>query len=341
MYSSSVANSLSDYADKMDKFFQDKVAEDVVIDELIYYIDKYSFKGLNIDFEALGKKNRDNYTEFVKKLTDKLRSRGVLSSVDVNEPVLHSAYSECYDRLLLSNYVDYMMFMAYDEHWVGDKYPGSVSSYPWVEKGINKLLDLGVPNQKLILGVPFYMREFQEVEVLPKVDSVVVTKRTIDNVKTMLYSEPNQNSKIIKVCTYGDLFSVISYDGHWYKVRFNDSVAYIRSEAVEFVKGNELRKIAVGWHTRTMDDIKNIISDKSKNASIYYDKVSKQNVLVYYDYDKSRTVLLRHEIWLEDENSMMWRTDLANKYDLKGIAAWNIKYANYELLQVLRNYNNN
>ncbi|KYH36009.1 putative sporulation-specific glycosylase YdhD [Clostridium tepidiprofundi DSM 19306] len=341
MYKSSIANSLDDYADKMDKFFQNEDVENLVIDQLIAYIDKYNFKGINVDFEALGKKNRENYSQFVKKLTDKLRSRGVITSVDVNEPVLHSAYSECYDRAALADYADYIMFMAYDEHWVGDKNPGSVGSYPWVEKGINKILNLGVPNEKLILGVPFYMREFQEVEASPKVESVVVTKRIIGNVRTMLYSEPSQSSKNIKSCAYGDLFSVISFDGEWYKVMYNNETAYIKKEAVALVKGNESKKIAVGCHTKTMNDIKKILSDESKRPYIYYDKVSKQNVLVYYDYDSSRTSLLKHEIWLEDKESMKWRIDLANKYDLKGVAAWNIGYSSYELLQVLRNYNNN
>jgi spore germination protein YaaH len=54
-----------------------------------------------------------------------------------------------------------MILMAYDEHWAGSPVSGSVASIGWVERGIRSLLE-EVPAHKVILGLPFYTREWQE-----------------------------------------------------------------------------------------------------------------------------------------------------------------------------------
>ena len=54
-----------------------------------------------------------------------------------------------------------MMVMAYDEHGTFSSRAGSVSSLPWVEKGIQAILEQ-VPNKKIILGVPLYTRLWEE-----------------------------------------------------------------------------------------------------------------------------------------------------------------------------------
>ena len=57
-----------------------------------------------------------------------------------------------------------MMLMAYDEHGANSEVSGSVASLPWVEDGIQKTLQEGVPETKLILGMPLYMRLWQETK---------------------------------------------------------------------------------------------------------------------------------------------------------------------------------
>ena len=50
--------------------------------------------------------------------------------------------------------------MAYDEYYASSKTPGSVASLDWTENSIK--LTLGdVDKDKLILGIPFYMRYFE------------------------------------------------------------------------------------------------------------------------------------------------------------------------------------
>ena len=51
---------------------------------------------------------------------------------------------------------DYVIVMAYDEHYAGGE-AGSVSSIPYVREGIENTLK-EVPKEKVINAVPFYTR---------------------------------------------------------------------------------------------------------------------------------------------------------------------------------------
>lgn len=54
-----------------------------------------------------------------------------------------------------------MILMAYDQHWANSPIAGSVAEYYWVEKSILGVLKY-IPNNKLVLGVPFYTRLWLE-----------------------------------------------------------------------------------------------------------------------------------------------------------------------------------
>lgn len=149
--------------DRSYAMFTNKVVMDRVINQIVNYAVQYKVDGINIDFEGLGLKNKEGLVTFTRELTNKLKAKNPLIkvSIDVTKPSTSDTWSRFYDRKALSDIVDYMMFMAYDEHYAGSPVAGSVGSLPWVEQGINEILNLGVPKDKLILGVPFYVRDFK------------------------------------------------------------------------------------------------------------------------------------------------------------------------------------
>ena len=57
--------------------------------------------------------------------------------------------------------MDYIAVMAYDEHGQSSPEAGSVASLDWVERGLQATLD-EVPPEKLLLGMPLYMRRWEE-----------------------------------------------------------------------------------------------------------------------------------------------------------------------------------
>lgn len=314
----------------VNKILSDSNAVDNIVEKMATYCSQYNIDGINVDFEGMGKINKDVFTNFIDKLSIRLHKDGIQVSVDVTKPVQASAYSECYDLPNLANHADYIIFMAYDEHWSGDIDAGSVGSYDWVEDGIQKILNLGVSKDKLILGVPFYTRDFAVVEANPEHNAVVVTTND-----SKLYSEASENSTILKVCHYGDTFRYVSTAGDWYLVDYNGTKEYI-SKSNQYVSANASKEFAVGWSTASMDQINSIINDNTNNSSVQYDNSTKQNVLIYYKMDSSNTVKLKHIVWLEDEQSMLWRINLVNKYNLSGLAAWKLGDESLRIWDVIK-----
>ncbi len=125
--------------------------------ELVDLALKYELEGLNIDFENFHSDYRDQFTSFIRELAVHCNNNSLILSVDVSMISDSEYWSINYDRSALAEYADYIILMAYDEHWKGSPVAGSVSSLPWVEEGLEIILK-EVPPEKLILGVPFYTR---------------------------------------------------------------------------------------------------------------------------------------------------------------------------------------
>ncbi|MGM9540802.1 glycosyl hydrolase family 18 protein [Anaerovibrio sp.] len=123
---------------------------------------EYGLDGINIDFENIYPEDRDSLTDFVAEISRALRAEGLTVSMDITIPSSSGMWSRCYDRRALAEQVDYLMLMAYDEHGAASSVSGSVASLDWVEKGIAATLSEGVPPEKLVLGMPLYMRIWQE-----------------------------------------------------------------------------------------------------------------------------------------------------------------------------------
>ncbi|WP_353096276.1 glycosyl hydrolase family 18 protein [Tissierella praeacuta] len=136
--------------------------EKLIMDILELY-KYYGFQGINIDFENVHLKTKDFLTQFVRELYPVFKEVGMSVSMDVTGISTAENWSLCYDRKRLSEAVDYMILMAYDQHWATSPVAGSVAEYYWVEKSILGVLE-HIPNNKLILGVPFYTRLWIEKE---------------------------------------------------------------------------------------------------------------------------------------------------------------------------------
>lgn len=130
---------------------------DYIINQLIRSLNYYGMKGVNIDFEHTKIESRDLITQFVKELSSRLKLQGILLSVDVTPQISKNVKKEPYDRESLSKYADYIMLMAYDQHWGSSTKAGSVAEYKWVEGNINNLIRQ-IPRDKFILCIPTYTR---------------------------------------------------------------------------------------------------------------------------------------------------------------------------------------
>jgi len=138
-------------------FLNNTDAREIVINKVLEYSSQYKLDGINIDFEDINLKDKDALTQFVRELSPLLREKGLVVSMDITPVSTNENWSLCYDRKVLGETVDYIMLMAYDQHWAGSPKAGSVAQLSWVEESIKRTLDF-IPKEKLLLGLPYYTR---------------------------------------------------------------------------------------------------------------------------------------------------------------------------------------
>ncbi|MCL1844158.1 MAG: glycosyl hydrolase family 18 protein [Defluviitaleaceae bacterium] len=141
-------------------FLKNRDARKHAINQLIQYVETFNLDGLNIDFEHLLLADEGPYKiQFLRELAIPMRQRGVVLSAAVKVPYPHTAF---YRRDLIGKTVDFVMVMAYDQHWAGSPVAGPNASLPWVRRAVSNMLD-EVPHDRLVLGLPFYNRIWREV----------------------------------------------------------------------------------------------------------------------------------------------------------------------------------
>jgi len=145
----------------------------VLIDTMMEEASKYGFDGWNIDFETLESKTGPHYIQFIKELSVRCRQEGVVLSVDNYVP---ASYNEFYDLEAQGKVVDYVIIMAYDEHYSGSETAGSVASLGFLKRAVNGTLKK-MPKERIVMAIPFYTRLWteQETDGVVKLSSEALT----------------------------------------------------------------------------------------------------------------------------------------------------------------------
>ncbi|EES70995.1 SH3 domain protein [Paenibacillus sp. oral taxon 786 str. D14] len=131
--------------------------------QMLHYAKLYDLDGINIDYENVYTKDGENLTQFMRELRPLAEEQGLIVSIDVTPKSNSEMWSAFLDRRALAQAVDYLVLMAYDEHWAASPVAGSVASLPWVRSSVTRILEEDdVPPSKLILGIPLYTRVWTE-----------------------------------------------------------------------------------------------------------------------------------------------------------------------------------
>ena len=131
-----------------------------LVNNLVASAIQYQLDGINIDFEHVTKDSAAAYLQFLRELTLKCHVNDLVVSVDNYPP---AEYNSFYDLAEQGRIVDYVILMAYDEHYNGSEESGSVSSLPFVENGVKNVL-AKVPKERTVVALPFYSRLWKEVK---------------------------------------------------------------------------------------------------------------------------------------------------------------------------------
>ena len=147
-----------------------------LIEQIVDACVAYDLDGINIDFENMKQEDIDLYSRFIIELTPRLNEIGMVVSVDVTAPDGGETWSMCFDRNVIGDVADYIVFMAYDQNGVSSTTPGTTAGYNWVELNLVKFLQTEeIDPDKLILGIPFYTRIWTE-----DTDGVIVRNSTVN-----------------------------------------------------------------------------------------------------------------------------------------------------------------
>ena len=130
-----------------------------LIQDIVEMCVKYEIDGVNIDFENIYEADKDKYSRFIIELVPRMQEMGLVTSVDVTAPDGDPNWSLCYDRNVLGDVADYLVFMAYDQYGSSSAKAGTTAGYNWVETSLKKIIEYDeVDTEKIILGMPLFTR---------------------------------------------------------------------------------------------------------------------------------------------------------------------------------------
>ncbi|WP_163537526.1 glycosyl hydrolase family 18 protein [Gracilibacillus sp. YIM 98692] len=157
-------------------------------DSVLDFMLQYGFDGVDLDWEypvsggKAGNTNRpedkQNYTLLLKKIRETLDAQSekdgkdYLLTIAAGVSSHHAANMEL-DKL--HQYVDYIQLMTYDIHGEWDqitglnaplhKDPDSKFAQEWsVQDAVETYINRGVPTEKMVIGIPFYGRVYNQVD---------------------------------------------------------------------------------------------------------------------------------------------------------------------------------
>lgn len=168
-----------------------------LIDNIMAAAAECGMDGVNIDFERINDaRTGEDFVQFLRELSIRCRQAGLVFSIDNYVPYEFNARYNLKEQGAVA---DYVIIMAYDEHWAGSPEAGSVSSIDYVRYSIEKTSGY-MDSRKIITALPFYTRLWKTVgtqvssEAYPmtSVDKVLATygmEKTWDETTSQNYAE--------------------------------------------------------------------------------------------------------------------------------------------------------
>ena len=182
-----------------------------LINNLVSEVTRVGADGINIDFEYITKESAPHFLQFLRELYLACKEKGLTISTDNYYPNQLNAHYRLEEQC---EFVDYIIFMGYDEHYSKSKEAGSVASIGFVKGGVEAML-AKVPANRLVLGIPFFTRKWMVNEPHDEGDPVPNEAAGMDTIKKFIkdnggttewneecgqnYAEETVEGKLVKV----------------------------------------------------------------------------------------------------------------------------------------------
>ncbi|MCC7301844.1 MAG: hypothetical protein IT233_04300 [Bacteroidia bacterium] len=171
-------------------FLTNSTAKQNFISTIIALVQQRNANGCNIDFEGVPSSQSANFTAFMISLCNQMHAAIPGSEISIALPAVD--WSNVYDVGAMVGYVDLFIIMGYDYYWSGSTTAGPTdplynfeTSYNYTQpKSITYYLNDGVPPSQLLLGVPYYGREWPtSLQTIPSPTTASGTARIYSYVR--------------------------------------------------------------------------------------------------------------------------------------------------------------
>lgn len=137
----------------------DANVRDHVIAQIMDLITTFNLDGININYEAVRAPEGEHWIQFLRELAVPMRQAGAVLSVTAFVPIPN--YNMFWNRTEMGLTTDFVVIMAYDEHWRTSRTPGPVASFNFVANGVRRTLE-EVPSYRIIVALPTYVNIWRE-----------------------------------------------------------------------------------------------------------------------------------------------------------------------------------
>lgn len=199
-------------------FLNNSQAQDMLIENVINRMKEKNYYGFDIDFEYLDSRNRDRYTDFVRRMGEALRENGfvlITALAPKSRGDQPGNFYESHDYGGIGFVSDYVLLMTYEWGYAFGP-PMAVSPLDQVENVVRYGVSV-INSNKIFLGVPNYGYDWK----LPY-ESGVTKAEKISNVeavnRAVFYGSPINFDEVAQAPFYN-----YTVDGNEHIVWFDDA----------------------------------------------------------------------------------------------------------------------
>ncbi|KKP69745.1 hypothetical protein A2X44_04705 [candidate division CPR3 bacterium GWF2_35_18] len=232
------------------------------LNEIIQIVTRNNYDGIDLDYESVYLDDDELFYNFLETLALILHENNkklVFTAVSKwgEEDILYTTLPQTrktFDYKRLAKITDELRIMTYDYTNRTSIYYGPVSPIAWVEDVIRYAIYVGVPREKLVIGIPTYAFDFTERPALPKIEYYPV-----------LYMRTGENLKEASAYYYDEIKKVTAaYD---FEVEFND---YWGEAIGKYTNDNDENHIVVFQNQESIDLRKKLAADYGIKGVTYW-----------------------------------------------------------------------
>jgi spore germination protein YaaH len=214
-------------------FFSNPQAQQQLISNTISLLKLRNADGVNLDFEAVPSSVHVAYNDFLVAFADSLHAAIPGCLVSMASPAVD--WNNDLDIPRLSAHLDFFMIMAYDFYWNSSSTAGPVAGlFPMtadynysVARTVSWYLSQGAPKEKLVLGLPYYGRDWPVTnELAPSAttgQATALTYRMIRKNYTGYYSDKYRH---FEPNSFANYYSY--YENQWHQCFADDVHSFNR-----------------------------------------------------------------------------------------------------------------